>query len=190
MKLVFATNNPNKLSEIRSLVPKGITILCLDDINCHEEIPETNPSLKGNALQKARYIYENYGFNCFSDDTGLEIDEINGEPGVYSARYAGAECKDEDNMKLVLNKMSGKLNRTANFRTIIALVIDNEDFFFEGICEGFITNNKIGIKGFGYDPIFKPLGFEKTFAEMGRIQKGKISHRGKAVNKLIQFLKC
>ena len=188
MKLVFATNNPNKLSEIRDLVPTGIEILSLKDINCKEELPETNPSLEGNALQKAKYVFDNYGFNCFSDDTGLEIDALNGEPGVYSARYAGEDCKSEDNMNLVLEKLEGINNRTAKFRTVIALIIDGKETLFEGECKGSITRNKSGVEGFGYDPIFTPKGFNLTFAEMNKDEKGAISHRGKAVKELVAFL--
>lgn len=188
MKLVFATNNPNKLYEIQSLVPDGIEILSLKEINCNEELPETNPTLKGNALQKAKYVFDNYGFNCFADDTGLEIDAINGEPGVYSARYAGEDCKAEDNIKKVLEKLKGKTNRTSKFRTVIALIIDGKETLFEGECKGSITRNKSGVEGFGYDPIFTPKGFNLTFAEMNKDEKGAISHRGKAVKELVAFL--
>ena len=189
MKLVFATNNSNKLSEIQSLVPKGIEILSLTDINCKEELPETKPNLKGNALQKAKYVFDNYGFNCFADDTGLEVDALDGEPGVYSARYAGEDCKAEDNMKKVLEKLEGKINRTSKFRTVIALIINGTEILFEGECEGEITKTKSGEEGFGYDPIFTPKGYDITFAEMNKTEKGNISHRGKAVEKLIEFLK-
>ena len=188
MKLVFATNNPNKLSEIRALVASGIEILSLKDIHCNEELPETNPTLEENALQKAKYVFDNYGFNCFADDTGLEIDALGGEPGVYSARYAGEDCRAEDNMKKILNKLEGKENRNAKFRTVIALIIDGAATLFEAECNGNITNIKSGAEGFGYDPIFIPNGFEKTFAEMSKAEKGKISHRGKAVKKLVGFL--
>ena len=189
MKLVFATNNSNKLSEIRSLVPDGIEILSLKEINCNEELPETNPTLKENALQKARYVFDNYGFNCFADDTGLEIDALGGEPGVYSARYAGEDCGAEDNMKKVLDKLESEQERSANFRTVIALIIDGEETLFEGECKGNMTNTKSGVEGFGYDPIFTPEGYEITFAEMTKTEKGTISHRGKAVEKLVEFLK-
>ena len=188
MKLVFATNNSNKLSEIRSLIPEGIEILSLKDINCLEELPETQDTLEGNALQKAKYIFDNYVCNCFADDTGLEIDILNGEPGVYSARYAGEECKAEDNMNKVIEKLEGEDHRKAKFRTIISLIIDGEEYLFEGECKGEITKNKSGVEGFGYDPIFRPFGFDKTFAEMTKYEKGKISHRGKAVEKLVDFL--
>ena len=145
MKLVFATNNSNKLSEIRSLVPAEIEILSLKDINCNEQLPETNPTLQENALQKAKYVFDNYGFNCFADDTGLEIDALGGEPGVYSARYAGGDCKAEDNMQKVLKKLTGEENRTAKFRTVIALIINREATLFEGECKGSMTKTKYKI---------------------------------------------
>jgi len=190
MKLVFATNNPNKLSELQDLVPEGIEILSLKDINCNEELPETNPTLEGNALQKAKYVFDNYGFNCFADDTGLEIEALGGEPGVYSARYAGEDCKAEDNMQKVLTKLENKDNRNAKFRTVVALIIINgEETLFEGECKGTITKTKSGVEGFGYDPIFTPEGYEITFAEMTKTEKGTISHRGQAVEKLVEFLK-
>ena len=188
MKLVFATNNSNKLSEIRSLVPDGIEILSLKEINCNEELPETNPTLQENALQKARYVFDNYGFNCFADDTGLEIDALGGDPGVYSARYAGEDCSAEDNMRKVLEKLTSEDDRRANFRTVIALIVDGEETIFEGKCKGCMTTRKSGLEGFGYDPIFIPNGFDITFAEMTKQQKGAISHRGKAVKHLVSFL--
>ena len=188
MKLVFATNNSNKLSEIRSLVPDRIEILSLKEINCNEELPETNPTLKENALQKARYVFDNYGFNCFADDTGLEIDALGGEPGVYSARYAGEDCSAEDNMNKVLEKLEGEENRKAKFRTVIALIIDGKETLFEGECKGEITQTKSGVEGFGYDPIFIPNGYQLTFAEMNKVEKGAISHRGKAIKRLVVFL--
>ena len=188
MKLVFATNNPNKLSEIRSLIPAGIEILSLKDINCNEQLPETNPTLQENALQKAQYVNTHYGFSCFADDTGLEIDALGGAPGVYSARYSGEGCNAEDNMQKVLKRLSGEENRMAKFRTVIALIVDGEATFFEGACKGSITKTKSGVEGFGYDPIFTPDGYEITFAEMNKVEKGAISHRGKAVEKLVSFL--
>ena len=188
MKLVFATNNFNKLSEIRALVPPQIEILSLKDINCNKELPETSPTLEENALQKASYVFDNYGFNCFADDTGLEIDVLGGEPGVYSARYAGEDCNAENNMKKVLKKLQGKQERGASFRTVIALIIEGRKILFEGKCRGNITNTKRGVEGFGYDPIFISNGIDKTFAEMTKHEKGAISHRGKAVKKLIRFL--
>lgn len=188
MKLVFATNNINKLSEIRSLVPSGIDILSLDDINCNDDLPETFPTLYQNALQKARYIFEHYGFNCFADDTGLEIDVLDGAPGVYSARYAGCECNAEANIEKVLNNMYGVEKRVAKFRTVVALIIDGKENLFEGECLGNITKQKIGLGGFGYDPIFMPNNSFRTFAEMSKDEKGLISHRGKAIKKLVSFL--
>ncbi len=188
MKLVFATNNSNKLSEIRSLVPDGIEILSLKEINCNEELPETNPTLQENALQKARYVFDNYGFNCFADDTGLEIDALGGEPGVYSARYAGEGCKAEDNVNKVLEKLEGEENRKAKFRTVIALIIDGKETLFEGECKGEITQTKSGVEGFGYDPIFIPNGYQLTFAEMNKVEKGAISHRGMAIKRLVSLL--
>ena len=188
MKLVFATNNSNKLSEIRSLVPDRIEILSLKDINCNEQLPETNPTLHENALQKAKYVFENYGFNCFADDTGLEIDALGGEPGVYSARYAGEDCNPEDNIKKVLEKLEGREERGATFRTVIVLILDGENTLFEGECKGNITNTQSGVEGFGYDPIFISHGFDKSFAEMTKQEKGAISHRGKAVKELVRFL--
>ena len=188
MKLVFATNNINKLSEIRALVSDDIQILSLKDINCTEELPETNPTLQQNALQKARYVFDNYGFNCFADDTGLEIDALSGDPGVYSARYAGEDCNSEANIKKVLKNLHGIEGRCATFRTVIALVIEGEKTLFEGKCKGNITKTKIGLSGFGYDPIFIPNGYKKTFSEMTNQQKGLISHRGNAVKKLLVFL--
>ena len=188
MKLVFATNNLNKLSEIRSLMPPQIEILSLKDINCKDDLPETCNTLEGNALQKALYVFNNYGFNCFADDTGLEIDILGGEPGVYSARYAGEDCNAENNIKKLLKNMNGKKERGASFRTVIALVMQAEHTLFDAHCRGIITKRKSGVEGFGYDPIFIPNGFDKTFAEMSKQQKGAISHRGQAVKKLVAFL--
>ena len=188
MKLVFATNNINKLSELQALVLDGIEILSLKDINCIEELPETNPTLEENALQKAQYVYRNYGFNCFADDTGLEIEALGGSPGVYSARYSGEDCSAEDNMKKVLAKLENEENRNAKFRTVIALIIKGKENLFEGECNGVITETKNGVEGFGYDPIFTPQGYGITFAEMSKQEKGAISHRGRAVKKLVGFL--
>ena len=188
MKLVFATNNINKLSEIRALVTDKIQILSLKDINCTEELPETYPTVQQNALQKARYVFDNYGFNCFADDTGLEIDALAGEPGVYSARYAGEDSNSAANIQKVLRKLQGKEDRCATFRTVIALVIAGEETLFEGECKGDITKIQLGPGGFGYDPIFMPNGFNKTFSEMTKNEKGLISHRGNAVKKLLVFL--
>jgi XTP/dITP diphosphohydrolase len=188
MKIVFATNNRHKLSEIQALMPEGIEILSLSDIGCSEEIEETENTLVGNARLKADHITKNYGYACFSDDTGLEVEALNGEPGVYSARYAGVKASFDDNMDKLLKNMLDKENRMAKFITVIALNIDNCSYLFEGICEGNILNNKRGTGGFGYDPIFQPLGYHKTFAEMDMGEKGEISHRGKATEKLINFL--
>jgi XTP/dITP diphosphohydrolase len=189
MKLVFATNNPNKLAEIRMLVPSSIEILSLKDINCNKELPETSDNLEDNASQKAYFVYDNYGYNCFADDTGLEIEALDGRPGVYSARYAGEDCVSEDNMQKVLGEMQGEDNRDACFRTIISLVIDGKEFQFEGQVDGQIIPEKWGDKGFGYDPIFLPDGFEESFAQMSVQRKNEISHRGLAVKQLIEFLK-
>lgn len=188
MKIVFATNNPNKLAEIRQLMPQGIEILSLKDINCLEELPETSDTLEDNAAQKAYYVYDNYGHNCFSDDTGLEIEVLDGRPGVYSARYAGPDCRAEENIQKILAEMKGEENRDASFRTIISLVIDGREFQFEGEVEGQIIPEKWGDQGFGYDPIFLPDGYEESFAQMTVEEKNIISHRGLAVKKLIQFL--
>ena len=188
MELVFATNNPNKLSEIRALVSNEIEILSLQDIDCNEQLLETNPTLQENALQKAKYVFENYGFNCFADDTGLEIDALGGEPGAYSARYAGEDCNSDDNIQKVLDKLVGKQDRSANFRTVIALIMDGKEILFEGQCKGSMTKIRSGVEGFGYDPIFIPDRFDITFAEMTKKEKGAISHRGKAVKKLVRLL--
>lgn len=188
MKIVFATNNQNKLQEIKSLVPNNINIISLNDIECHDELPENQLTLEGNALEKANFIYSKYGCSCFADDTGLEIDALNGDPGVYSARYAGLECLAEDNMNKVLNKLNGIKNRKAKFRTVIALIINGHEYLFNGECLGEITKNKIGLDGFGYDPIFLPIDSELTFAQMDKTEKGIISHRGISVRKLVDFL--
>ena len=188
MKLVFATNNPNKLSEIRMLLPSSIELLSLKDIECFEDLPETSDTLEDNAAQKSYFVYDNYGYNCFADDTGLEIDALDGRPGVYSARYAGVDSIAENNIKKVLSEMEQFDNRDASFRTIISLVIDGIEYQFDGEIEGQITPEKWGKKGFGYDPIFLPDGFEKSFAQMSIQQKNEISHRGIAVKKLIDFL--
>jgi XTP/dITP diphosphohydrolase len=186
--LVFATNNQHKLKEIKSMVPDSISILSLKDIGCQEELPETSATLKGNALQKAKYVFDKYGMNCFADDTGLEIESLNGRPGVYSARYAGLNSSYDDNVSKVLNEMKGIENRKAKFKTVIALLTDHEEKCFEGIVEGEITENRRGDKGFGYDPVFLPSGSDKTFAEMTEAEKNKISHRGRALDKLISYL--
>ena len=189
MKLVFATNNKHKLEELQAILGDQFTLLSLKDIECFDEIPEEQPTLEGNASQKAYYIYDKLGMNCFADDTGLEIKALNGEPGVYSARYAGEDKNSEANMKKVLEKLTKINEREARFRTIISLVIDGEDKQFEGIVNGEILTEKRGDSGFGYDPIFKPEGLDQSFAEMGLEDKNKISHRGRAVQKLVDYLK-
>lgn len=189
MKLVFATNNKHKLDEVRKITaPHGIEIVSLNDINCHDEIPETADTLEGNALQKAQYIQEKFGLNCFADDTGLEVEALNNAPGVYSARYAGNGHDSAANMKKLLHEMEGKRNRNAQFRTVIALLIGDKSFCFEGIVKGTITSEQKGENGFGYDPVFIPEGYEQTFAELGDDVKNKISHRAKAVGQLGDFL--
>lgn len=188
MELVFATNNKNKLHELQAILGNDFKLLSLEDIGCTEEIPEEQATLEGNARQKAFYVFRNFGYNCFSDDTGLEIEALGGEPGVYSARYAGEEKNSEANMGKVLEKLAKIKNRKARFRTVVSLVIDGEEQQFEGIVEGEILAHKKGGSGFGYDPIFKPNGFEQSFAEMSLADKNKISHRGRAVAKLANYL--
>ena len=188
MKLVFVTNNYNKIKEVNTLIKTPIDLLNLEDINCHEDIPETSDTIAGNALQKAKYVFDNYGYNCFADDTGLEIESLNGAPGIYSARYAGEQKSAEDNVEKVLSALEGHTNRKAQFKTVIALIIDGQETLFEGIAKGEITTKKSGSEGFGYDPIFKPEGFDVTFSEMSMNEKNEISHRGKAVKKLVKHL--
>jgi len=190
MNLVFATNNPHKLTELRAMLGDTFKILSLKDIDCNDEIPEEQPTIEGNASQKAFYIYNKYGYNCFADDTGLEIEALNGEPGVYSARYAGENKNAEANMEKVLHKMAQINRRNARFRTVIALVINGNEKQFEGIVNGEILRTKKGDAGFGYDPVFKPEGFQLSFAEMELSAKNKISHRGRAVKKLVDYLKA
>lgn len=189
MKLVFATNNKNKIKEIKHLLNNSLEILSLEDIQCFEDIPETYDTIEGNAIQKAQYVYENYGYNCFADDTGLEIEALNGEPGIYSARYAGEEKNPEMNMNKVLDKLKNVSNRNARFKTVIALIIDGKTTCFEGIVEGEIAHTKSGSEGFGYDPIFMPKGYNKTYSEMSLDIKNTMSHRAIATKKLIAFLK-
>ena len=188
-ELVFATNNPHKLKELQALLGDEFHLLGLKDIGCLEEIPEEQPTLEGNARQKAFFIFEKYGYPCFADDTGLEIEALDGEPGVYSARYAGEEKDAEANMKKVLQRMVKIKNRKARFRTVISLVTDGKEKQFEGAVAGEITRKKRGHSGFGYDPIFLPEGYQETFAEMDLSRKNAISHRGKAVEKLVEYLK-
>ena len=186
-KIVFATNNFNKLIELRSAV-KDFDIIGLNDLNIVEDIPETANTLKANALQKAIYIYDKTGLDCFADDTGLEIEALDGRPGVYSARYAGPECDSESNIKKVLSELKSHKSRKAQFKTVISLIIDGKEYFFDGKVEGKILKSKTGTNGFGYDPIFQPNGFNESFAEMSMKQKNEISHRGIAVRKLIEYL--
>jgi XTP/dITP diphosphohydrolase len=189
-QLVFATNNKHKLEEVGDILKERVDILSLNDIDCHDDIPETADTLEGNALIKAHYIYDKYHKNCFADDTGLEVEALGGAPGVYSARYAGGEGHDsEANMTKLLINLEGEANRKARFRTVVALIIDGEEHLFEGIVEGRIIDERRGGQGFGYDPIFVPDGFDKTFAELGEEVKNTISHRSRAVNKLCEFLK-
>lgn len=188
MKLVLASNNKNKITEIQQQVGAQFEIVSLEDIGCFVDIPETAETIEGNAILKANYVTENFGLPCFADDTGLEIESLNNQPGVYSARYAGEQKNAEDNMNLVLQKLANETNRNAQFKTIIALNINDQQHLFEGIVKGEITNEKSGNQGFGYDPIFQPQGLSITFAEMSLEQKSEISHRGIAVQKLIKFL--
>ena len=188
MKLVFATNNLHKLKEVQEMLSNSIEVLSLKDIGCFEDVEETESTLEGNAKLKADYITEKYGFDCFADDTGLEVEALDGKPGVYSARYAGEHGNAEKNMEKLLFELKNKLSRKAKFRTIIALNITNKQYLFEGICDGEILNEKTGVKGFGYDPIFKPSNASCSFAEMNSEEKNIISHRGIAIQKLVQFL--
>ncbi|GAA4756606.1 MULTISPECIES: non-canonical purine NTP diphosphatase [Flavobacterium] len=189
MELVFASNNKNKIKEIQQLVPSDITILSLEDIGCDVDIPETADTIEGNAILKADYITKNYGYPCFADDSGIEVDALNGAPGVYSARYAGEEKDDNKNIDKLLFELSEKTNRKANFKTVIALNLEGSQHLFTGIINGEIITERKGNNGFGYDPIFVADGYETTFAEMSMEEKATISHRGKAVKQLISFLK-
>src|SRR5690606_32290310 len=171
MQLVFATNNPNKLREVQSLIPQGITLLSLEDIGCHEEVPETQDTIEGNAIQKSVYIKTHFGYDCFADDTGLEVDALDGAPGVFSARYAGEQRNSEDNIQKLLENLKHSDNRKARFKTVIALELQGNQHQFTGICKGEITKNKSGTNGFGYDPIFKAEGYHKTFAELSLEEK-------------------
>ena len=188
MKLVFATNNPNKLMELQNLLGDDIELLSLADINCNDDIPEDHETLEENATQKAEYIYNKFKLNCFADDTGLEIEALNNEPGVYSARYAGVDKDAKANMKKVLKNLEGESNRLARFRTVISLFLNDEEYQFEGIVHGNILESEKGRDGFGYDPIFEPKGYSISFAEMEMSEKNRISHRGLAVQKLVKFL--
>lgn len=187
-KLVFATANQNKVSEIQKIMGAQYNFLSLEDIGCTEDVPETQATIVGNALQKARYVYENYGMNCFAEDTGLQIEALDGAPGVYSARYAGPARDANDNMDKALRELGDTSNRAAQFKTVIALILDGKEYVFEGVVEGEILKERQGTGGFGYDPIFKPKESHRTFAQMSSEEKGKISHRGRATEKLRAFL--
>ena len=186
--IVFATNNKNKLKEMREIMDGLYHVMSLEEIGCHEEIIEDADTIQGNAKIKADFITNRYHIDCFADDTGLEVEALNGAPGVYSARYAGEHCSYQDNVNKMLNALDGVENRKAVFRTVIALNLEGETYYFEGRCEGQITKEQRGSEGFGYDPIFQPDGFEETFAELGMDVKNSISHRGRATQKLIEFL--
>jgi len=188
MKLVFATHNKNKFTEVKAMLPKHIELLSLDDIGCNEDIEETADTIEGNAILKANYVRDNYNINCFADDTGLEVKSLNNEPGVYSARYAGVSHDSNANIQKLLKNLEGKEDRSARFKTAIALNMEHEEIMFLGICEGEIIKDKRGDSGFGYDPIFQPKGFGETFAEMTLTQKSEIGHRGKAMRQLIDYL--
>ena len=188
MKLVFATHNLNKFKEVQSLLPDTIELVSLTDIGCYDDIPETETTIEGNALLKVKHIKENYGLDCFADDTGLEVKALNNAPGVYSARYAGPNASAENNINMLLENMTGIQDRSARFKTVIVFIQSEKIEFFTGICEGTITRDKKGTLGFGYDPIFQAIGFKKTFAEMTLAQKSEIGHRGKAVRLLIDYL--
>ncbi|AEW86031.1 non-canonical purine NTP diphosphatase [Flavobacterium columnare NBRC 100251 = ATCC 23463] len=188
MKIVFASNNQNKIKEIQRLIPSNIQILSLKDINCLVDIPEIATTIEGNSRIKADYVTQHYGYACFADDSGLEVEALNGEPGVFSARYAGEEKEDQKNIDKLLNVLSGELNRKANFKTVIALNLKDQQFLFTGTIDGKIAFEQKGLNGFGYDPVFIPDGYENTFAEMTLEEKSKISHRAKAVRKLIDFI--
>ncbi|MFT5253306.1 MAG: XTP/dITP diphosphohydrolase [Flavobacteriales bacterium] len=188
MQLVFASNNKNKITELQSMLPENITILSLESIGCFEDIPETADTIEGNAILKANYVTEKYGFDCFADDTGLEVEALHGEPGVYSARYAGEQRNADDNMNKLLRELSDKSDRSAQFKTVITLNYKGTQHLFTGIAKGTITTEKSGTAGFGYDPIFQPLDYTETFAEISADLKNIISHRGKATQKLLAYL--
>ena len=188
MELVFATNNLHKLTEVQNMVPTTIKIVSLKQINCFEDIAETETTLEGNAKLKAVHVKSNYGYSCFADDTGLEVESLDGKPGVYSARYAGEPANAKNNIDKLLLALNGKTNRKAQFRTSICLLVENKEYFFDGICKGEIILERRGTNGFGYDPVFVPEGYTTTFAEMTDEEKNKISHRGLAIQKLTNFL--
>lgn len=186
--ICFASNNTKKLVEIKSALSGKIGIISLAELGCNDELAETGDTLYHNAFQKARYVSETYGVDCFADDTGLEVVALDGAPGVYSGRFAGEPRSDERNVELLLKRMAGKENRNASFRTVIALILQGEEYSFEGKVDGVITEERFGEKGFGYDPVFRPEGYDRTFAELSMEEKNQISHRGRAVAKLVQFL--
>lgn len=188
MKICFATNNAKKIEEVKAALGDDFQIVSLQDIGCFNELPETGDTLDHNAFEKARFVKTHFGVDCFADDTGLEVDALNGAPGVYSGRFAGEPRSDERNIDLLLKKMQGKMDRKARFRTVIALILEGSEFVFEGNAEGEIIGERVGAGGFGYDPVFRPLGFDQTFAELSLVKKNEISHRGKAVKALISFL--
>lgn len=189
IKLVFATNNAHKLEEVREIIKDRVELLSLNDINCHEDIDETGSTLEENALIKSKYIKDKYNFDCFGDDTGLEVEALDGAPGVYSARYSGDAHNSEANMLKLLKELGGKENRRAQFRTVISLILGDKEYLFEGVVKGQIATEKKGENGFGYDPVFIPDGYDKTFAELGNEVKNKISHRAIATQRLCSFLK-
>lgn len=189
MKLCFATNNPHKIAEVQQLLGHAFDIVSLQDIGCQEELPETQTTLEGNSAQKAQFVHQHYQIDCFADDTGLEVSALQGEPGVYSARYAGLQRNSQDNMQKVLDKLQGETDRHARFRTVITLILDGKQHTFEGIASGTIAQAPTGQKGFGYDPVFIPEGYKQSFAEMSLEEKNSISHRARAVRKLVDFLR-
>ena len=186
-EIVFATNNSHKLEEARAILSGYVKVLSLSDIGCHDDIPETAATLEGNALIKARWVYDKYGYDCFADDTGLMVDALNGAPGVYSARFAGEHCSPADNIKLLLHKLEGTTNRDARFATVVALIFKGKEYLFEGEIKGHISESLSGTAGFGYDPVFVPENSSLSFAEMPAEEKNQISHRGRAMAKLARF---
>ncbi len=188
-KLIFATGNPNKVKEVNQILNGALEVVSMKDFGVTEDIPETSDTIEGNALQKARYLAKHYQVDCFSEDTGLEVEVLGGAPGVHTARYGGASRSAEANMGRLLKELGGEMNRVAQFKTVIALILDGKEYTFEGICKGSILRSQRGEGGFGYDPIFQPLGYDKSFAELPYSEKNKISHRGKAMEQLIEFLK-
>ena len=188
-KLIFATGNPNKVKEVNQILDGTMEVISMREFGVQEDIPETSDTIEGNALQKARYLVEHYQVDCFSEDTGLEVEVLGGAPGVHTARYGGASRSAEANMGRLLQELSGEMNRVAQFKTVIALIVDGKEYTFEGICKGSILRSQRGEGGFGYDPVFQPLGYSKSFAELPYSEKNKISHRAKAMEQLIAFLK-